>query len=262
MSRQLLLCIDGGNTNVVFALFEGQTILSQWRLSTDLKRTADEYGVWLTNLLNLNGFNVDEIKAASIANVVPQISFPLRELSRRYFNCTPLCVESYEDVDISVLIDNPIEVGADRLVNAVAAHHKYPGWLIVIDFGTATTLDVVRNDGAYVGGVIAPGVNLSLDALGRAAARLPPISIKKPKKVLGQGTVSAMQSGVFWGYVSLIEGLVSRIKSELGQDATVVATGGLASLFHDSCGVINAIDEDLTLKGLQLVYEIDGVSAK
>ena len=262
MNRELLLCIDGGNTNVVFALFEGKKILCQWRLSTSLKRTADEYGVWLTNLLNLNGFSVHEIKAASIANVVPQISFQLRELSQRYFQCTPLCVESYEDMDVSVLIENPTEVGADRLVNAAAAHHKYPGWLIVIDFGTATTLDVVRNDGAYVGGVIAPGVNLSLDALGRAAARLPPISIKKPKRVLGWGTVSAMQSGIFWGYVSLIEGLVSRIKSELGQEITVVATGGLATLFNDSCGVINAIDEDLTLKGLQLVHEMDGASPK
>jgi len=262
MNRELLLCIDGGNTNVVFALFEGKNILCQWRLSTSPKRTADEYGVWLTNLLNLNGYNLRDIKDVSIANVVPQISFQLRELTQRYFDCTPLCVESYEDIDISVLIENPTEVGADRLVNAVAAHRKYPGWLIVIDFGTATTFDVVRNDGAYVGGVIAPGVNLSLDALGRAAARLPPIAIKKPKRVLGWGTVSAMQSGVFWGYVSLIEGLVSRIKSELGQEITVVATGGLATLFSDSCGIINAIDEDLTLKGLQFVHEMDGVSAK
>ncbi len=255
MMRQLLLCIDGGNTNVVFALFENKKLLSQWRMSTNIKTTADEYGVWLTNLLALNGFNVNEIKAAAITNVVPAISFQLKELCKGYFRTTPICIESAKDVSIPVLIDNPAEVGADRLVNAVAAHNNYTGWLIVIDFGTATTFDVVRDDGAYVGGIIAPGVNLSLDALDRAAARLPSISIKRPEYVLGKNTVSAMRSGVFWGYVSLIEGLVSKINSELNRKTTVIATGGLAPLFKDSCKAINSIDEDLTLEGLRLLYE-------
>ena len=224
MKRRLLLCIDGGNTNVVFALFENDKMLNQWRMNTSVRTTADEYGVWLTNLLSLNGFNVDEVKATAITNVVPTISFQLRELCRRYFGSTPICIESAEDVAVSVLIDNPAEVGADRLVNSVAAHSNYMGWLIVIDFCTATTFDVVRDDGAYVGGIIAPGVNLSLEALDRAAARLPSISIERPEYVLGKNTVSAMRSGVFWGYVSLIEGLVSRINNEVDRKTTVNAT--------------------------------------
>ena len=260
MRRRLLLCIDGGNTNVVFALFENDKILSQWRMNTSIRTTADEYGVWLTNLLSLNGFNMDEVKATAITNVVPAISYHLKELCRRYFGTTPICIESAEDVAVSVLIDNPAEVGADRLVTAVAAHSNYMGWLIVIDFGTATTFDVVRDDGAYVGGIIAPGVNLSLDALDRAAARLPSISIKRPEHVLGKNTVSAMRSGVFWGYVSLIEGLVSRINKELDRKTTVIATGGLAPLFKNSCQVIDSIHENLTLEGLKLLYEDLGKS--
>lgn len=256
MTRKLLLCIDGGNTNVVFALFEGREILQQWRISTNAKRTADEYGIWITNLFALHGFNLIDVKETAITNVVPQISFQLKELCHRYFDSTPLCIESYEDLDISVLIENPMEVGSDRLVNALAAHEKYSGWLIVIDFGTATTFDVVRDDGAYVGGIIAPGVNLSLDALYRAAARLPSISIRKPDSVVGQGTVSAMQSGIFWGYISLVQGLVSRIKSELNPDMTIIATGGLASLFSDGCQEIDAIEKDLTIEGLQMVCEM------
>ena len=259
MRRKLLLCIDGGNTNVVFALFEEKAILCQWRLSTNSKRTADEYAVWLTNLFKINNLSATDINAAAIANVVPRISFHLKDLCRRYFDCIPVCVESCLDVDIPVLIGSPTEVGADRLVNAVAAHQKYPGWLIIIDFGTATTFDVVRKDGAYVGGIIAPGINLSIDALDRAAARLPSISIAKPDSILGQDTVSAMQSGVFWGYVSLIEGLVDRIKVELNEELTVIATGGLAKLFNNECDEIDYIDEDLTLHGLRSIYEMKQV---
>ncbi|MBT07564.1 MAG: pantothenate kinase [Rhodospirillaceae bacterium] len=251
----MLLCIDGGNTNVVFALFENDKILNQWRMNTNSRTTADEYGVWLINLFSLSGFNIDEVEATAITNVVPSISFQLRELCKRYFGVTPICIESAEDVPIPVLIDNPAEVGADRLVNAVAAHEYYTGGLIVIDFGTATTFDVVREDGAYAGGIIAPGVNLSLDALDRAAARLPSISIKRPEHILGKNTVSAMQSGMFWGYVSLIEGLVSRINIEFDTKMTVIATGGLAPLFQTSCEVIDSIDENLTLNGLRLLYE-------
>ena len=262
MTRKLLLCIDGGNTNVVFALFEGTEILYQWRLSTNSKRTADEYGIWLTNLFSLHGLNITEVKETAITNVVPQISFQLKELCHRYFNNTPLCIESYKDLDIRVLVENPLEVGADRLVNAVAAHQEYSGWLIVIDFGTATTFDVVRDDGAYIGGLIAPGVNLSLDALYQAAARLPSFAITIPDAVVGQGTGSAMQSGIFWGYIGLIEGLVSRIKMELDQEMTVIATGGLASLFSRGCEDIYAIDENLTIKGLQMVHEMKKESAK
>ncbi|HIC71116.1 MAG TPA: type III pantothenate kinase, partial [Alphaproteobacteria bacterium] len=195
MSRHLLLVVDAGNTNVVFALFDGPTLLNQWRTSTDIKRTADEYGVWLTQLIALDGIKPNDINAAILATVVPHTVFPLTHLCEKYFKCAPLIIDNGNSVGINVEVTNPREVGADRLVNAVAAHAKFSGRLIVIDFGTATTFDIIRDDGAYVGGVIAPGVNLSIEALDRAAARLPRITVAKPPSVIGSGTVTAMQSG-------------------------------------------------------------------
>lgn len=255
MKRQLLLTIDGGNTNVVFGLFDGSDLLSQWRISTDVKRTADEYGVWLTQLIALDGIKVNDVSAAIVATVVPQTMFPLTRLCERYFRCTPFIVENGEAVGINVAVANPDEVGADRLVNAVAAHAKYSGWLIVIDFGTATTFDVIKDDGTYVGGVIAPGVNLSLDALEKAAARLPRVSVSKPTSVIGTGTITAMESGVYWGYIGLIEGLVERIKEEIGRDIRTISTGGLAPLFKPGSSMIDEVEADLTLDGLRLVYD-------
>ena len=255
MSRHLLLVVDAGNTNVVFALFDGPTLLNQWRTSTDIKRTADEYGVWLTQLIALDGIKPNDINAAILATVVPHTVFPLTHLCERYFKCAPLIIDNGNSVGINVEVTNPREVGADRLVNAVAAHAKFSGRLIVIDFGTATTFDIIRDDGAYVGGVIAPGVNLSIEALDRAAARLPRITVAKPPSVIGSDTVTAMQSGVYWGYISLIEGLVTRIKEEVGQSMRTISTGGLAPLFKNGTDLIDELESDLTLHGLRLVYD-------
>ncbi|MFP6715054.1 MAG: Type III pantothenate kinase [Alphaproteobacteria bacterium MarineAlpha9_Bin5] len=255
MSRHLLLVVDAGNTNIVFALFDGPTLLNQWRTSTDIKRTADEYGVWLTQLIALDGIKPNDINAAILATVVPHTVFPLTHLCERYFKCAPLIIDNGNSVGINVEVTNPREVGADRLVNAVAAHAKFSGRLIVIDFGTATTFDIIRDDGAYVGGVIAPGVNLSIEALDRAAARLPRITVAKPPSVIGSGTVTAMQSGVYWGYISLIEGLVTRIKEEVGQSMRTISTGGLAPLFKNGTDLIDELESDLTLHGLRLVYD-------
>jgi type III pantothenate kinase len=251
----MLLAIDSGNTNIVFAVYDGDTLRGEWRASTDSERTADELGVWLTQLLTIEGLNRLDITSAIIASVVPAMVFGLKTLCRRYFKCEPLVVgDDGVDLGLSILLDRPEEVGADRLVNAVAAHKYYKGPLIVIDFGTATTFDVVDETGNYCGGAIAPGINLSLEALHMAAAKLPRVAIGRPRQVIGRATVPAMQSGIFWGYVGLIEGLVKRIKDEFGKEMLVVATGGLAPLFAEATKVINALDADLTLRGLLEIH--------
>lgn len=251
----MLLAIDSGNTNIVFAVFDGEEVKGEWRASTGAMRTADELGVWLTQLLSLSGIDRKDIDSAIIATVVPAVLFNLKQLCRRYFNAEPLVVgEEGVDLGLDVLLDRPEEVGADRLVNAVAAHQSYPGPLIVIDFGTATTFDVIDADGNYMGGAIAPGINLSLEALHMAAAKLPRVAIGKPRQVIGKATVPAMQSGIFWGYVGLIEGLVARIEDEFGDRMTVVATGGLAPLFAESVPKITHLDSDLTLRGLLAIW--------
>jgi len=251
----MLLAIDSGNTNIVFAIFDGDKTLGEWRSSTDAERTADEFGVWLTQLMTIQGLRREDVDAAIIASVVPAMVFSLKTLCRRYFRCEPLVVgEEGVDLGLSVLLDRPEEVGADRLVNAVEAHRCYKGPLIVIDFGTATTFDVVDGQGNYCGGVISPGINLSLEALHAAAAKLPRVAIGRPRQVIGKATVPAMQSGVFWGYVGLIEGLVTRIRDEFGEPMTVVATGGLAPLFMEATDAIQYLDNDLTLRGLLEIY--------
>jgi len=251
----MLLAIDSGNTNIVFAVFDGDHLRGEWRTSTNAERTADELGVWLTQLLTIEGLRREDIHAAIIASVVPAMMFNLKTLCRRYFGCEPRVVGTDGvDLGLSILLDRPEEVGADRLVNAVAAHRRYQGALIVIDFGTATTFDVVDQSGNYCGGAIAPGINLSLEALHMAAAQLPRVAIGRPRQVIGKSTVPAMQSGIFWGYISLIEGLVRRIKDEYGGEMTVVATGGLAPLFADASPVIDALDADLTLRGLLEIH--------
>jgi type III pantothenate kinase len=251
----MLLVIDSGNTNIVFALFEEERLIGQWRSSTDPNRTADEFGMWLCQLMFMDGIDRKKIKACIMASVVPAVVFSLKQLCHRYFNCEALVVgDDKVLLGCRILTDRPDEVGADRLVNAIAAHKQYESPLIVVDFGTATTFDVVDHQGNYLGGAIAPGINLSLEALHSAAAKLPRVAIGRPKKVIGTGTVSAMQSGIYWGYVGLIEGLVSRIKAELGCALTVVATGGLAPLFAEATSFIHHLDSDLTLKGLLEVY--------
>ncbi len=251
----MLLAVDLGNTNTVFAIFDGEICRAQWRAATAPGRTADEYTVWLGQLMALKGLEAGDIDAAIIASVVPQGLFSLRTLCREYLGCEPAVVgEKGADLGIKVLIDRPDDVGADRLVNAVAAHMAYPGPLIVIDFGTATTFDVVDEDGSSLGGSIAPGVNLSLEALHMAAAQLPLVAVDRPRRVVGKGTIGAMQSGVYWGYLGLIEGLVSRIKDEIGKPMTVVATGGLAPLFAGGTEAIEHVDLDLTIHGLREIH--------
>lgn len=251
----MLLAIDSGNTNTVFAVFDGEKRLAEWRAATDPKRTADEHGVWLRQLITGAGLEVESIDQAIIATVVPEALFGLTGLCSKYFGAEPLIVgKPGVDIGVGVLLDKPAEVGADRLVNAASAHRRYGGPLIVIDFGTATTFDIVDKDGNYSGGVIAPGINLSLDALDRAAAKLPRVGIERPETVIGSNTIGAMQSGVYWGYVSLIEGLVSRIQDEFGTEMKIVATGGLAPLFAEATSVIEHIDSDLTIRGLAEIF--------
>lgn len=247
----MLLAIDAGNTNTTFAVFDGEEIVGEWRAGTNTARTADEYAVWLSNLMQLVDLKFENINSAIIATVVPQGLFNLRTLCRRYFNCEPLVVGDPDvDIGIRVLIEKSRDVGADRLVNAVAAHQQYGGPAIILDFGTATTFDVIDENGNYHGGVIAPGINLSLEALHMAAAKLPRIAVERPTRVIGNDTQSAMLSGVYYGYVGLIEGLVGRIKQDYGKPMKVIATGGLAVMFSDGTDAFDEIDRDLTMKGL------------
>ena len=254
VKKPLLLAIDVGNTNTVFALYEGYRALGQWRLSTVRERTRDEYVAALIQLITYKGLDPQAVGAAVISSVVPEAVWPLRTMCREVFGCTPKVVGETLEVTIPVLIDNPREVGADRLVNAVAAQVRYGGPLIVVDFGTATTFDVIDGAGSYCGGVIAAGINLSLEALHRAAAKLPRVTVERPPRVIGTSTVTAMQSGVYWGYVGLIEGLVARIKAEYGMPMKVIATGGLAGLFAGGTPSIEHVDADLTMAGLVELY--------
>ncbi|OIQ97251.1 type III pantothenate kinase [mine drainage metagenome] len=256
----MLLAIDSGNTNIVFALFDGDKVLGEWRSSTDTNRTADEFGVWLTQLMAMEGLTREVVTSCIIASVVPAVVFALKTVCRKYFGCEALVVgDDGVNLGIGIKLDRPEEVGADRLVNAVAAHRSYQGALLVIDFGTATTFDVVDEAGNYCGGAIAPGINLSLEALHMAAAKLPRVAIGRPRTVIGKATVPAMRSGIFWGYCGLIEGLVSRIKKEFGRPMTVIATGGLAPLFMDASDVIQHLDPDLTLRGLLEIHHLNEV---
>ena len=265
----MLLVIDCGNTNTVFAVYEdGQDgARGAWRTSTQARRTADEYAVWLTQLMALDGLDRASIDAIVIATVVPATLFNLKTLSAKHFGVKPMVIgEPGIELGLPVRIDRPDEVGADRLVTAIAAHKQYGGPLIVVDFGTATTFDVVEEDGGYAGGIIAPGINLSLDALYMAADQLPKIVIRPPEmrpgdndpvRVIGKNTRQAMHSGIFWGYVAMIEGLVARIRAETGAAMKVVATGGLAKLFANATDALEIVDDDLTLTGLRIVYQLN-----
>jgi type III pantothenate kinase len=250
----MLLAIEQGNTNTLFAVHDGRDWVAQWRSATESTRTADEYGVWLSQLLTMQSLTFADIDAVIISSVVPQSLFNLRNLARRYLKVEPLVIGENADLGIAIRIEKPSEAGADRLVNTIGAYIGHGGDLIVIDSGTATTFDVVGHDGAFEGGVIAPGINLSMQALHDAAAKLPRVAIKKPQHVIGKDTVGAMQSGVFWGYVALIEGLVDRIKAHYERPMTVIATGGVASLFEGATAKIDKFDSDLTLKGLLEIH--------
>ncbi|MES2497750.1 MAG: type III pantothenate kinase [Pseudomonadota bacterium] len=254
----MLLAIDAGNTNIVFALVDGGAIVARWRIATDPRRTADEYAVWLHQLLQLEGHDRSVVDAVIIATVVPRALHNLEVLASKYFHVEAL-VAGRPPVEwgITLDVDEPQSVGADRAINVIAAHARHPGDLIVIDFGTATTFDVVDYSGAYKGGIIAPGINLSLDALVAAAAKLPRIAIEAPKtsSVIGRTTQDQMLIGIYFGYVAMIEGLVARMKAEVGRPSRVIATGGLATLFEQHVKLFDSIEPDLTIQGLGLMYD-------
>src|SRR6476646_6614354 len=255
----MLLAVDAGNTNLVFALVDGGEIKARWRIATDPRRTADQYSVWLHQLLELEGYSKADVDAVIIATVVPRALHNLEVLSTKYFGVEPrIAGQGKAEWPLRLDVDEPQNVGADRALNAIAAHAKHPGELIIIDFGTATTFDVVDGTGAYKGGIIAPGINLSLDALVSAAAKLPRIAIEAPESedVIGRTTESQMIIGIYWGYVAMLEGLAARIKGEIGRPATVIATGGLASLFDKHTNVFDAIEPDLTIQGLSLLHDM------
>ena len=259
----MLLAIDAGNTNIVFAVHDGQELRCEWRAVTETTRTADEWAVMLQPLLQLNGLSFGDIDSAIIATVVPAAFFDLRLLCRLYIKCEPLVIGDPDvDLGININTDRPDAVGADRVVNAVSAHAKYKGALIVVDFGTATTFDVVSEKGDYEGGVIAPGVNLSAQALHQAAAALPRVAVARTQSVIGKDTIPAVQSGLYWGYISLVEGVVARIKEEYGKPMTVIGTGGLSTLFFKQTPVIEHLDPDLTIRGLIMIYERNKARAK
>ena len=254
----MLLAIDLGNTNVVFALFDGRDIRARWRIATDPRRTGDEYAVWLSQLLALEGVDRHAIDQIIISTVVPRALHNIEVLADKYFGVVPLVAgEGAAAWLIDIDVDQPKSLGADRAVNAVAAHARYGGDLIVVDFGTATTFDVVDFNGAYKGGIIAPGINLSLDALVGNTAKLPRIAFEAPKSasVIGTNTEDQMLIGVFWGYVAMMEGLIGRMKAEIGRPAKVIATGGLAVLFDRHTDMFDAVDADLTLDGLAILAE-------
>ena len=251
----MLLVIDAGNTNVVFAVHDGTRWRGRWRIATDSQRTSDEYAVWLVTLLGMAGLDRGQVSRAVMGTVVPAALYHLRQLCRRWFNVEPLIARSGLDWGFAIKLERPEEVGADRLANALAAHQLIGGPLVVVDFGTATNFDVVDDEGAFIGGAIAPGINLSIEALHQNAARLPRIGIGRPPSVIGTGTVGAMQSGIYWGYISLIEGVCTRIAAEYGAAMRVIATGGLATLFTEGSALIEQECPDLTLDGLRMLAE-------
>jgi type III pantothenate kinase len=254
----MLLAIDAGNTNLVFALVDGGEIKARWRIATDPRRTADQYAVWLHQLLELEGYARSDVDGVIIGTVVPRALHNLEVLASKYFHVEAVVAgQGRASWPIALDVDEPHNVGADRALNAIAAHAKHPGDLIVIDFGTATTFDWVDASGAYKGGIIAPGINLSLDALVSAAARLPRIAIEAPDEtsVVGRTTERQMIIGIYWGYVAMIEGLTNRMRAEIGRGVSVVATGGLATLFDKHTDAFDAIEPDLTIQGLSLLYQ-------
>ncbi|ADG81113.1 type III pantothenate kinase [Thermincola potens] len=251
----MLLVLDVGNTNIVLGVFEGANLLNSWRIATDKQKTVDEYGVQIRVLFDYSGVKPQKIKDVIISSVVPPVTPILEGMAKKYFNAKPMVVGPGIKTSISIKYDNPREVGADRIVNAVAARALYKGPLIVVDFGTATTFCAISESGEYLGGAIAPGVGISMEALFTRAAKLPRVELIRPKNVIGKNTVSSMQSGIFYGFVGQVDGIIKRIKEEMGADAYVVATGGLAELIGRESRMIDVVNKNLTLEGLRIIYE-------
>jgi type III pantothenate kinase len=251
----MLLVIDIGNTNTSLGVFDGEKLVAHWRLTTARSRTIDEWGVHARNLFSLAGLEVKSMDAIAIASVVPPLNFTLKRTAELYFQLTPLFIDHTIDTGLRILYEPPSDVGADRIVDAVAAIHKSGAPCIVVDFGTATTFDAINSKGDYLGGVITPGITISSDALFERAAKLPRVEIKRPPKVIGSNTVEAMQSGLYHGYIGLVDGILRKMIDELGGNPRIIATGGLAPLIARGSKFIHEVDETLTLEGLRLVYE-------
>lgn len=255
----MLLALDIGNTNIVAGVFVGDKVKAFWRIATSIHRTMDEYAIVLLGLFEHKGITPASVKGVVICSVVPPLTDTFDRLVKEYWGISPLIVAAGVKTGVRIQMDNPREVGADRVVNAAAAHHLYGGPLIVIDMGTATTFDAISKDGDYLGGAIAPGLLIAAEALEQRTAMLPRVEIEQPQRAIGKNTVAAMQSGIIFGYAGLIEGIVSRIKKELGGQAKVIATGGLAQTIAKEASVIDTVNADLTLQGLKLIYDMNHV---
>jgi len=251
----MLLALDVGNTNTVIGVFDGQALLTHWRLSTRREGTRDEYGILIKGLFDFAGLAFQGVSAVIISSVVPPLQGPLEEMARQYFGLEPMVVGPGIKTGMPILYESPRDVGADRIVNAVAAFEAYGGPCIVVDFGTATTFDAISVRGEYLGGVICPGIGISSEALFQQAAKLPRVDILRPKVIIGRNTVGSMQAGLFYGYLSLVEGVVTRMRAELGGRAAVVATGGLAQLLLTESTAVDHVDPLLTLTGLRIIFE-------
>ena len=250
----MLLAVDIGNTNIAFGVFEGEQLRATWRMAADVNQMADEYAALLLNLLHHRGLEASDIKEVALCCVVPPLLTTFEELCQRYFHLSPLVVGAGVKTGVRIRMDNPREVGADRIVNAAAAHHLYRGPVIIVDLGTATTFDTVSREGDYLGGAIATGIGTAAEALFTKTTALPRVELVHPERAIGTSTIAAMQSGVVFGYVGLVEGIVARIQQELGEKARVVATGGYAGLIAKETAVIDEVNPDLTLVGLRLIY--------
>lgn len=255
LSASMLLVIDVGNTNTVLGVYDGDRLVQSWRLTTERQRTTDEYGILCRNLFELSGIRWDSITAIAIASVVPPLNYTLRRMASVYFHVEPLFIDPARNAGMPVRYSPPADVGADRIVNGVAAFARYGGPCIVVDFGTATTFDAISASGEYLGGVICPGIQISAEALFSRAARLPRVEIARTESVIGESTVASIQSGLFYGYVGLVEGILHRMIGELGEGVKVIATGGLAAMIGRGTGIIETVDPELTLEGLRLIYE-------
>jgi len=253
----LILVFDVGNTNTVIGVYDGEKLLNHWRIRTNPQRTCDEYGILLRSLLENDKLNLKDIKSVVVSSVVPTLMMELEWMSRKFFACRPLIIGPGVKNGLAIKYENPREVGADRVVNAVAAYNKYGGPLIIVDFGTATTFCVVSAKGEYLGGAIAPGIIISTEALVSKAAKLPRVEMQRPRSLIGKNTVSSMQAGIMYGFVGQVEGIITRMKTEIEGEPQVIATGGLAAVIARETDVIDKVDEFLTLDGLRLIYEMN-----